>query len=432
MTSFYIETYGCSHNFADSERMAGLLKAAQFEPVDNLEDAHIVIFNTCTLKGRAADFFFTKLEQVREENPYKVILVGGCIAQTERKRLQDYSLIGAKSLHHIVEVVEESLNDNIVKMLETGEIPPLNLPRIRKNPIIEIIPISVGCLNDCSFCKTKAARGHLKSYRIEEIVDLARNSLKEGVKEFWLTSQDTMCYGFDIQTNLARLLMEIIKIPGEFKVRVGMGNPEHLLKFKDELIQLFNHPKIFKFIHLPLQSGSDRILKDMNRNNTVKEFVDLIKQIREIVPNITIATDIIAGFPTETEEDFWETLSIARIITPDVMNISRFWPRPKTPAADLEQLPVEEIERRKKVLTDIFHNISTLQNERWCGWQGEIIIDEKGQEEKQWVGRNPAYKPVLVEGEFKLGDIVNVKINKTGRFDLRGEVVKTKVKVYHD
>ncbi|MFH1276124.1 MAG: tRNA (N(6)-L-threonylcarbamoyladenosine(37)-C(2))-methylthiotransferase [Candidatus Woesearchaeota archaeon] len=429
MTKFFIETYGCSHNFADSEQMAGLLKEAKFEPVDKLDDADIIIINTCTVKGPTENGFFTRLGELKKEHPYKILVIAGCIPQTDPEKLKDYSIIGTKSIHHIVEVVEEALNDNIVKLLESGEMPPLNLPKIRKNPIIEIIPISRGCLSACSFCKTKAARGNLQSYPVEDIINVARKAVTQGVKEIWLTSQDTFCYGFDIETNLPNLLKEMVKIPGLFKIRVGMGNPIHLMKIKDELLPLLNHEKIFKFIHVPAQSGSNKILKDMKRGNTNEEFLEIVKEIKTIIPEINFATDIIVGYPTETDEDYWETLNLVRKVNPDIINISRFWPRPKTPAAKLKELPGEEVKRRSKIITDIFSNISKMRNERWLNWEGQIIIDEKNTNSNennsgnQWIGRNQSYKPIIVEGDFKLGDIINIKIIKTGIFDLQGKVV---------
>ena len=422
MTTFHFITAGCSQNFADTEQMAGLLKQAQFEPVETVEEADIIIFNTCTVKGPTETAFYHKLEEITREHPYKIIVVAGCIAQSDAEKLKKYSLVGTKQIHNIVEVVEEALNDNIVKRLETGEMPPLNLPLIRKNPVVEIIPISRGCLGACSFCKTKSARGNLQSYPIEEIVSRARKAVNEGIKEIWLTSQDTGCYGYDLKTNLADLLKELVKIQGEFRIRVGMMNPDYLTEMQDELMELFKHQKIFKFLHLPVQSGNDEVLKNMNRNYTVKEFKKQIEAFRKIIPDINIMTDIIVGFPGETEDQYWDTLTLVRELSPDSVNISKFWARPKTKAAEMEQLPWEVIKHRSKVLTDIFHNISQLQNEKWADWTGSVLIDEKGGN-NQWIGRNDFYKQVILDGNFSLGERLNVKIVKSGIFDLKGDLI---------
>ncbi len=470
MTSFHIETYGCTLNFADSEQMAGLLKNAQFLPVANIEEADFIILNTCTVKSPTETAFFKRLAELKERFPGRPVIIAGCIPQTDPGKLKEYSLLGTRSIQHIVEVVEETLNDNLIRILASGENPPLNLPKIRKNPVIEIIPISRGCLSACTFCKTKAARGNLQSYPVSEIAERAAQAVRQGVKEIWLTSQDSFCYGFDIGASLPSLLKELIKIPGDFRIRLGMGSPCHLKKIKDELFPLLNEEKLFKFLHLPVQSGSNKVLTAMKRGNTQEEFLEMVKELKEKVPRATLATDIIVGFPSETEEDYWETLNLIRAVSPDVANISKFWARSKTPAAKMNQLPGEVIKHRSKVLTSICHNISLLQNERWLGQEGRIIIDEAGRVDeesrdagrentggegqetgggdiireeslageaggkgkkgvsclplKQWIGRNESYKPVIVRGDFRLGEVVKVKITRVGNFDLRGEIVE--------
>ena len=423
MTTFYIETYGCSANVADSEQMAGLLQEANFQKVDQVEDADIVVLNSCTVKQPGVDSFINRVKDLKKIHPYKTLIITGCIPQAEPKKFKEFSIVGTKQIHNIVQVVEEALNDNVVKALQTGEMPPLNLPKVRKNKFVEIIPINRGCLSACTFCKTKQARGNLQSYPIEDILQLATNAIREGVTQIWLTSQDTFCYGFDLKTNLAELLQKLVQIPGKFKIRVGMGNPIHLKKIKEQLLPLFNHEKVFKFIHIPMQAGSDTVLETMRRGNTDQEFRNLVQYCKETVPNITLATDIIVGFPTETAEDFSKTVETVKSVTPDIIHISRFWPRPGTPAAEMEPLPIEEIKRRSALLTDIFHNISRLQNERWMGWEGTIIIDEEGKKEGQWIGRNDMYKVVTVDGSFKLGDHVPIRVTGTDTFHLKGTML---------
>ncbi len=423
MTTFHIQTAGCSANLADSEQMAGLLKQAKFELVESIENADLVVFNTCVVKSPTETAFFSQLEKFKQEHPYKIPIIAGCIPQSDRSKLRGYSLIGTKQIHNIVQVVEEALHDNVLQLLNNDEMPPLNLPRVRKNPIVEILPINRGCLGACTFCKTKKARGNLVSYPIPEIIEVATKAIKEGVKEIWLTSQDTFCYGFDIGTDLPTLLEELVKIPGDFKIRIGMGNPDHMPKIGIRLVECYKHPKIFKFLHLPLQAGHDETLKAMRRRYTVEEYLQTINLFQREIPEINVMTDIIVGYPTETEDHYWGTLEVVRKTTPDSINISRFWPRPDTPAAELPELPGEVVKHRSRVLTDIFHNVSKLRNERWVDWQGEIIIDEKGKEEKQWIGRNDSYKQVIVEGDYKLGDKIKVQIVKAETFDLRGKML---------
>ncbi len=418
MTSIHFITQGCALNTSDTEYMQGLLSQAQFTISPALEDADVVVLNLWNGKAPQEDELFSQLAGIQKEYPYKIIIVAGCSAQTDKDRLKGYALLGARQIHRIVEVVEEALNDNMVKALGLEEMPPLNLPKIRKNPIVEIIPIGRS-----SAASGTAAPGQLQSYPLADIVQLATKAVQEGVKEIRLTSPDTMCYGFDGGSNLALLLEELIKIPGDFKIHVGRGNPVHLQQMKEKLFPLFQNEKVFKFLHLPAYSGSSRVLKALRRGHTKEEFLALIEAVKVVVPEITIATDIMVGYPTETEDDHWQTLQLLRDVSPDIVNVSSFWARPGTPAAKLPSLPSEVIGHRLKVVTDISTNISKLQNERWKGWEGNIIIGEQSKEAGPWIGRNYCYKPVIVEGNFKLGDIVQVKIEKTGVSDLKGKII---------
>lgn len=397
--------------------MAGLLKEAGFEIIYNSKKADVIIINSCVVKGPTEKSFFKKLEELKTLN--KPIIIAGCIPQTASNKLKGYPLIGTHQIDHIVEVVEETINDNIITALTRTEYPSLSLTRIRKNPVVEIIPICRGCLGSCTYCKVRQARGLLKSYTLEEIEKRFRLALKQGAKEIWLTAQDTGCYGFDMDIDLPALLKHLTQIPGHYKIRLGMMNPNHVLKFLDSLIEIYQNEKIFKFIHLPLQSGNDEILTAMNRKYTAEDFKTIVKKIKTAIPEITLATDVICGFPGETEKQFDDTLDLIRQTSPAVINISRFWPREKTKAAQMEnQIHGQETKKRSQLLTHVYHNIARMQNERWLGWEGEVIIDEIGKD-NSFVGRNFAYKPVILQGDYSLGETVQVKIKKVTSFDLR-------------
>ncbi|MDO8655830.1 MAG: MiaB/RimO family radical SAM methylthiotransferase [Nanoarchaeota archaeon] len=424
MTSFYIETYGDSPYSSDAEQMAGLLQQAKFEPKEKMEEADIVILNTHKVKRSAVDSFVTKLNDIKKEYPYKIIIVAGCIPQVESEQFKNYTIIGMRQFHHIVEAVEETLHNNIVKMLDIDEMPPLDLPKIRKNPFLEIIPLTRESFHTASAgSKIKSIPRSIDSYPRTDIINAATKAVKEGVKEIWLTSQDSASYGVDIDTNLPTLLKELIQIQGNFKIRLDKCNPASLKKIKDDFFPLFSHEKMFKYIHLPIQSGSNAMLKEMSCGSTKEECTALVQELWRIEPHLTLMTDIKVGYPTETEDDFWETLNLVRFLNPDMVNISRFTAKPKTPAAFLPSLPEEEIQRRIAVLTEIYLNVSKLRNERWKDWEGNIVIDEKGLQSKEWVGHNEYYKAVIVEGEYKMGDMVKVRIIKTGRMELRGEKI---------
>ncbi|HIH12610.1 MAG: MiaB-like protein tRNA modifying enzyme [archaeon GW2011_AR9] len=412
MTSFFIETDECAHTVADAERMAGLLKQAQFEPVQTMEDADVVILVSCHDAG--GNILFTRLENLKTKYPYKILIIAGCIAQADLAKAKKYSWVGTWQIHRIVEAVEEALHDSHLHLRGADEMPPLDLPKIRLNPLLEIIPLSRECFGFCAFCKTRKT-GKIESYPVADIVTAARKAVEEGVQQIWLTSHDTMSYGLDIKTHLGQLLKELVSVPGNFKIKVGKGNPAHFPRIKDDVIPWFAHDKMFKLVHLPFY--------DENTAGDGQEFVAIVDEFREKIPHITIAMDIMIGHPTETEDTYWKKLELLKKTNPDELTLSRFAPKPKTPDAKLPPLAEEIVSHRFKVLTDVFQNISKMNNERWLDWEGEISIDAQGREERQWVGRNFAYKPVIVEGNYKMGDIHKVRIIQATTFDLRGRVI---------
>ena len=422
MINVHIKTYGCSFNQADSERMAGLLSYAGYNLVDAAEQSDVVTINSCTVKNMAESKVFQDIRKFDD----KKIIVAGCVPQAEQSyadtRLKEYSLVGTYQLHQIAHAVEETVQGNRVVFLEKEKNQRILLPKIRRNSIVEIVPINEGCLGNCSFCKTKQARGNLFSYEQRAIVQQVRRAVDEGCKEIWLTSQDTAVYGYDLKTNLPQLLHELLEIPGDFFIRLGMGNPDFFQKHAQELIEIFKHPKMFKFLHIPIQTGNDAVLRDMLRGYTVAEFKAIVEAFRREIPEMTISTDIICGFPTETQEQFADTLKLVEDIHFDVINISRFWQRPGTKAAALKQLPSKVGKERAAQLKTVHEQTAYERNQRWIGWKGTIVIDEQDKY-GSFVGRNYCYRPVLVKGSFKLGEIVSVMITEVTKRNLRGKVI---------
>ena len=411
MTSVYLLRQGCAATQADSEYMQGLLKEARFALASTLEEADLVVCTTCRTRESSEDFF-RRLEELQAQYPYKILVGAGCFSlndkhkekqkekQKDKQKLKRYPLIATLQIHRIVEVVEEALHNNCIQALENEGMPPLHLPKVRKSPLIEIIPIGRGCL------------GTRASYPLEEIVEQAKRALAEGVKEIFLTSPDTLGYGFEMGTNLARLLKELIALSGDFKIRMGKGSPSSLNSFFPEFLPLLAQEKIFRFLHLSAFSGSTRVLRELKRGHTAQEYIEMVQEIRKVVSDFHLVADILVGFPTETEEDHWETLNLLRKTTPDEVHLVQF--------RGMTALPAEVLAHRTKVLTDLSHNLASLQNERWKQWEGNILIEESGPEPGQWIGRNLSYKPIRVEGNFKLGDVVKVQIEKTTREELKG------------
>jgi len=411
----YIETYGCSANKSDSEIMMGLLTNSGYSLVGNLKDADAVIINTCIVKTPTAKRMERRIKDIYSTG--KSLIVAGCMAKAELERISklapNASVLTPNAIDKIVEVVEKVLaGERIVADGESKE--KVLMPKISFNNIISIVQISSGCLSACTFCETRIARGILKSYRPSSILERIKEDVKKGFKEFWITSQDNSCYGFDINTNLAELLNAIVKIDGDFLIRVGMMNPVHLIKRRkllEDLVQVFENEKIFKFVHLPLQSGSNKVLRDMKRGYTVEEFLEVVEAFRRNLPEITLETDIIVGYPTETEEDFEKTIDVLKTIEPDVVNISKFFPRPKTPAEKLKPLSVEKIKERSRKVHELVRNITLKKNMKYIGKTLNVFVDEIGKE-KSYIGRTINYRPVVIKTEESvLGKLVNVEIS---------------------
>jgi len=304
--------------------------------------------------------------------------------------------------------------------LEDTDTTKTGLPKVRLNPIVGIVEIASGCMSECTFCQTKLARGDLQSYRLGDIVRQVSYEIKDGCKEIWLTSTDNGCYGLDIGTNLPELVSKVSDIPQEFMIRVGMMNPMYMPKIKSDLLKSFENDKVFKFLHVPVQSGSDRVLHEMKRGHTAGTFRDVVKRFRSKFPRFTISTDIIVGFPGETKQDFQSTVELITETRPDVVNLSKYSQRPGTPAAERIQIPVAEVKNRSKELFDLINKIALENNQEWIGWSGMVLFDE--QTDNMVRGRNFAYKPVFVGESVKVGDKALVTINRATNHGLYGQI----------
>lgn len=367
-----MKTWGCSHNNSDSEYMAGALVSYGYNLTNNKDNADLWLLNSCTVKNPSEDTFRNDIQTGLDKG--KFVVVAGCVPQggaSKQEYMKGMSIVGVNQIDRVVEVVEETLKGNTVRLLQPKKKDgkrlagaSLLLPKIRKNPLIEIIPINSGCLNQCTYCKTKHARGDLASYPVEEIVQRAKDSFEEGVVELWLTSEDTGTYGRDIDSSLPELLYKLIEvIPDGCKMRIGMTNPPYILEHLKPVADILAHPKVYSFLHVPVQSGSDSVLGEMKREYNRDEFEQIVDFLRKTVPGCTIATDIICGFPTETAEDFDLTMTLCEKYKFPSLFINQFFPRPGTPAASMKRIPPNLVKTRTKKLTDLFYTYEPY-NER--------------------------------------------------------------------
>lgn len=442
----FVRSFGCSANLADGEVLSGCLAEAGFELTEEMEKADVVVVNTCAVKGPTENRMIHLLKHVPKE---KRLVVAGCLPLINFERLKREvrfnGVVGPACGRKIVNVVRRVINGERVTELNGAAKakPDLSVPKVKINPIVAIIPVSYGCLGSCSFCCVRFARGRLRSYGINEILDRVRRDVANGAYEVWLTSQDMGCYGLDAGINLVRLLKAVCSLDGGFWVRVGMMNPRFVLPLLDDLVDAFaqgsveldtrkkvggswsGRGRLFRFLHLPVQSGNDEVLERMNRGYKVSDFRRIVKEFRKGCPKITVWTDLIVGFPGETDKAFENSMKLIEEIKPDVVNVSKFFARPGTSAKEMkDQIPSQVIKERSGRISRLARQIALEKNRRWIGWEGRVLIDEKGKTPESFVGRNFAYKPVVVYSkENLLGKFLRVRVVDAFLTHLKAEIV---------
>ena len=420
MAKIFVEAYGCSASFADSEMISGLIVNGGHTLATSPSESDLNLIVTCSVKDTTANKMMYRIKSLKT----KPLIVAGCLAKAEQNNVEKFtenaSLLGPNSLGKTLDVINSTLMGKKQIALEDSDLSKVGLPKVRLNSAVGIVEIASGCMSECTFCQTKLAKGDLSSYRLGDIVRQVQTEIKEGCKEVWLTSTDNGCYGFDIGTDLPTLVNAVSEIPKDFMIRVGMMNPMYMSRIKQNLIESYDNEKVFKFLHIPVQSGSDKVLNDMKRGHTSETFREIVKKTKERFENFTISTDVIVGFPSETEEDFQKTIALLDETKPDVVNLSKYSARPGTDAAELKQIDAAEIKRRSKVIFTQINKISLKSNEKWIGWKGKVLFDENTEDGIK--GRNYAYKPISIDEEVNIGQSHIVEITKATRKRLIGKI----------
>jgi MiaB-like tRNA modifying enzyme len=420
MAKIFVEAYGCSASFSDSEMISGLIANGGHTLVDNSSESDLNIVVTCSVKDATANKMIHRIKSLKT----KPLVVAGCLPKAEKSTVEKFSenasMLGPNSLGKTIQVIDSTLRGAKQIALEDSDISKVGLPKVRLNPAVGIVEIASGCMSECTFCQTKLSKGDLTSYRIGDIVRQVETEIKDGCKEIWLTSTDNGCYGFDINTDLPSLVDAVSDIPHDFRVRVGMMNPMYMVRIKENLIKSFDNDKVYKFLHIPVQSGSDKVLHDMKRGHTVETFRDVVKRARDKFPEFTISTDVIVGFPSEAYEDFEQTVNLLKETRPDVVNLSKYSARPGTEAAEWEQIDVLEVKKRSKIIFDLINQIALENNQKWLGWKGEALFNEKTEEGIK--ARNFAYKSIFVDGPVEIGQTHTVEIIDVTKHSLIGKI----------
>ena len=319
----------------------------------------------------------------------------------------------------------------IPKPMDAFALTGSSMTTLRQSPYVGIVNIEEGCLDACAFCSTRLVKGRLRSFAPESIVQQVKNFVADGCKEIQLTGQDCACYGFDMDTNLAELTQRILtQVPGDYRLRLGMGNPRHLWQYKDALLECFQDDRVYRFLHIPVQSGSPHVLQGMNRKHTVEDYRNVALELLEKFPLFTLSTDLIVGFPGETESDFEQTQNLLKETRPSVCNITRFVARPGTPAARMEQanastcpaVPDSVKHQRSALLFDTFQRIAQENNQLWVGKECRVVCEKQGHRNGTSIARNSAYKPVALQGDYTPGQVLQVRITKAEPFALIADI----------
>ena len=385
----YIESYGCTFNKADGQIMAGVLNENNIDLVDNIDDADVVIVNTCYVKLPTENKIIYKIQQLQENFPDKKIIVGGCMVEIDPEKLNnigpDCSWIGPHQLNKAADVVKQTYCGEVVRECGLSKESKVGVAKVTDDSLIHIIQICEGCLGACTFCCTRFARGPLNSYPIADIVEEAKLAIENGACEIQLTAQDTAAFGRDTGEKLSDLIKEVANLKGDFRVRVGMMHPKNILDDVDDIIDAIKQPNVYDFIHLPIQSGSDKVL-----------------------------------YPTETDDDFLKTVELLKCVKPSLIHLSKYQHRKGAISSSLKEIPHETMKKRSKFLTQIKSEITMEENKELLHSYQTALVVEKGSK-GGFIAKTNSYIPVVVDN-VNLGDFVRVKITHATATYLKGIV----------
>lgn len=434
---FTILNYGCQMNVSDTERMAAQLKGLGYTATEQMEEADIILLNTCCVRETAEDKIHGKIGEIKhlkKSRPHLILGVSGCMAQKDGDALLKRAphvdfVLGTNKIHELARIVREveESNGHIVE-LSTGDAPlPEEVKAERGGSLSAWVPIMYGCNNFCTYCIVPYVRGRERSRSLPDVVREVEDVAAKGFKEVTLLGQNVNSYGKDRDgDDFADLLAAVDKVEGIARVRYMTSHPRDLSDKVIETIKNSHH--ICEHFHLPVQYGSDKLLKAMNRGYTTEYYRSLVKKIRTAIPHASITTDLIVGFPGETEEDFALMLDFLKEIEYDAAYTFLYSKRSGTPAAEMEdQVPDDLKHGRLQQLMQVQNAISLKKNEALIGQTVEVMVEGPSKKnEKMWSGRTRTNKIVLWEkaGTEKEGELIQVRITHPHTWILKGSLVK--------
>ncbi|MGG7143259.1 tRNA (N6-isopentenyl adenosine(37)-C2)-methylthiotransferase MiaB [Clostridium nigeriense] len=434
---YYIETWGCQMNEEDSEKLSGMLKSIGYSKTDNLNEAGIIIYNTCCVRENAENKVFGnlgELKHLKKKNPDLIVAVCGCMMQQEGmadKILSKFPhvniIFGTHNAYKFPEYLNRVRTEGVqVKEIFNKETEIVEgLPIDRESSVKAFVTIMYGCNNFCTYCIVPYVRGRERSRKSEDIINEIIDLVSKGYKEVTLLGQNVNSYGKGLEEDIdfAKLLRKINEVEGLERIRFMTPHPKDLTK--DVIMAIKECDKLCEQVHLPVQSGSNRILKKMNRHYTKESYLELVELIKKEIPGVSITTDIIVGFPGETEEDFLDTLDLVNKVQYDSAFTFIYSRRNNTPAdMMLNQVPDSDKHHRFDRLIKAVNESVIRKNKEFEGKTVEVLVEGPSKnDESKFTGRTRNGKLVNFIGEnIKPGDIVNVKIVRAQPFSLVGEV----------
>lgn len=425
-----VEVMGCQMSAKDGEKLLGILTSVGFTETDDDRDCDVMLFTTCTVRENANQKLYGRVGRLKhqyERRPGMVIGITGCMMQEKdevegiQKHYPYVKLIfGTHNIYKLAELLFETLvtNRRTVEILEDTSLIVENLPSERKYPFKAAVNISYGCNNFCTYCIVPYVRGREKSRSSEDILCECRRLIADGCREITLLGQNVNSYGNDIpgSTTFPELLSSVAELPGLQRVRFMTSNPKDL---SDELIRVIrSHENIARHIHLPLQSGSTAVLKKMNRHYTKESYLALVRRIRTVLPEVGLTTDIIVGFPGETEADFQDTLEVVREAQFDSAFTFIYSKRTGTPAAELPEIPAEITKERFDRLLKTVSDVSSEKTGKLTGETREVLVEEMNQNMEGYVTGRLSNNTLVhfMGGPELIGQMVRVKLTESKGF----------------